>query len=104
MKARELRVFSALFHQSSMKDAPSKEVIWDNFLAAMRAIGFDGKKVYGSVWRFTPPTSGVLVTETPINFHEPHPHGKLSFWDARRFGRRLNRAYGLGSASFVRKV
>jgi hypothetical protein len=51
-------------------------------------IGFSSMKLYDSVWQFQ------LNVERNIQFHEPHPHGKLPFTTALNFGRRLNRTYG----------
>jgi hypothetical protein len=53
---------------------------------------------YGSVWTFSPTK---LKVETSINFHEPHPNGKIPFTVARRHGRRLNRSYGWHGGMFV---
>lgn len=55
-------------------------------------------KLYGSVWQFRPTR---LDVERNILFHEPHPQGKLPFKTARRYGRRLNRAYGWVGEMFV---
>ncbi|MCJ1236686.1 hypothetical protein MMC14_004668 [Varicellaria rhodocarpa] len=87
---RALKVFSTLFHQPSHSDTPG-EVAWPDFLHAMAGTGFTPEKLYGSVWQFTPTN---LDVERSIQFHEPHPHGKIPFTTARRHGRRLNRAYG----------
>jgi hypothetical protein len=87
---RALKVFSTLFYKPSRASQPG-EVPWNDFLHAMRATGFAVEKLYGSVWQFTPST---LDVERSIQFHEPHPSGKIAFRMARRFGRRLWRAYG----------
>ena len=87
---RALKVFSSLFHQPSHSDTPG-ETAWPDFLHAMAGTGFTPEKLYGSVWQFTPTN---LDVERSIQFHEPHPHGKIPFTTARRHGRRLNRAYG----------
>ncbi|KAF1940134.1 hypothetical protein EJ02DRAFT_424234 [Clathrospora elynae] len=91
---------STLFHKPSTTSQPG-EVPWTDFLSAMGAIGFQPEKLYGSVWRFTPKHGTVFGTETPINFHEPHPVSKLPFKTARMYGRRLARHYGVGGGSFV---
>jgi hypothetical protein len=87
---RALKVFSTLFYKPSRTSQPG-EVPWNDFLHAMRAAGFAVEKLYGSVWQFTPST---LDVERSIQFHEPHPSGKIAFRTARRIGRRLWRAYG----------
>jgi hypothetical protein len=94
---RALKVFSTLFHTPSQPDQPG-EIPWQDFLHAMASTGFVPSKLYGSIWQFTPTT---LDVERSIQFHEPHPRGKIPFRWARRIGRRLNRAYGWHSGMFV---
>ncbi|KAJ4287301.1 hypothetical protein N0V90_012699 [Kalmusia sp. IMI 367209] len=102
LKRRAYRVFSILFFQISTSNDPG-EVPWVDFVYAMNAIGLSPEKLYGSVWRFAPNELFVkkALVENPINFHEPHPEQKLSFFTARRYGRRLNRTYGLDGSCFV---
>jgi hypothetical protein len=64
----------------------------------MKETGFTVQKLYGSVWQFTPQG---LDVERGINFHEPHPSGKIPFRTCRRYGRRLNRAYGWTGDMFI---
>ena len=87
---RAFKVFSTLFHNPLQSSDAPREIAWPDFLHAMAGTGFAPEKLYGSVWQFTPAN---LDVEQSIQFHEPHPHGKMSFTTARRFGRRLNRAY-----------
>jgi hypothetical protein len=96
---RAFKVFSILFHTPSQSDQPG-EIPWPDFLHAMVATGFEPSKLYGSVWQFTPTK---LDVERSIQFHEPHPRGKIPFRSARRFGRRLSRAYGWHSGVFVQE-
>jgi hypothetical protein len=93
------KVFSMLFFTPSQSDQAG-EIPWNDFLRAMRSTGFEPEKLYGSVWQFTPTK---LDVERSIQFHAPHPNNKIPFWLARRFGRRLNRAYGWTSDLFVRE-
>lgn len=97
LNKRAFKVFSTLFHQPSQHEQPG-EVSWPDFLYAMVSTGFIPEKLYGSVWQFTPTK---LDVERSINFHEPHPHGKIPFRTVRRLGRRLNRAYGWTAANFA---
>ena len=94
---RALKAFKTLFFVPSVSAQPG-EVAWNDFLHALISVGFSAEKLYGSVWQFTPTN---LDAERSIQFHEPHPSGKLSFTEARRFGRRLNRAYGWHGGMFV---
>ncbi|KAF8981883.1 hypothetical protein BGZ46_002175 [Entomortierella lignicola] len=87
---RSMKVFSTLFYKPSSSSQPG-EIPWNDFLHAMAATGFAIEKLYGSVWHFTP---SKLDVERSIQFHEPHPISKIPFKTARRFGRRLFRAYG----------
>ncbi|PLB33242.1 uncharacterized protein BDW47DRAFT_6308 [Aspergillus candidus] len=93
---RALRVFSTVFYAPCRTSQPG-EVAWTDFLHAMASTGFSAEKLYGSVWQFTP---RALDIERGIQFHEPHPQGKIPFRMARRYGRRLNRAYGWHGGMF----
>ncbi|RAL13726.1 uncharacterized protein BO97DRAFT_449852 [Aspergillus homomorphus CBS 101889] len=95
--ARAYNVFQTLFFDPAVTTTPG-EVPWSHFLHAMSAAGFTAMKLYGSVWQFQPTN---LNVERSIQFHEPHPRGKLPFTTARRYGRRLNRAYGWEGKMFV---
>jgi hypothetical protein len=97
LKNRALKVFKTLFYNPSQSDLPG-EISWADFLYAMAATGFAPEKLYGSIWQFTP---SKLDVERSIQFHEPHPVGKIPFRTARRIGRRLSRAYGWHGAMFV---
>ncbi|KAL5420796.1 hypothetical protein PMIN04_006125 [Paraphaeosphaeria minitans] len=99
LDARAFKVFRILFYTPQLNSTPG-EVPWTEFLHAMVATGFAPEKLYGSVWQFSP--SGLDV-ERSIQFHEPHPVGKLSYRVARRIGRRLNRAYGWEGSMFLPK-
>lgn len=97
LKSRAFKVFKALFFNPSQNDLPG-EIPWADFLYAMAATGFAPEKLYGSVWQFTPAT---LDVERSIQFHEPHPVGKIPLRNARRIGRRLSRAYGWHGGMFA---
>jgi len=88
--ARALKVFRTLFYIPSQHSTPG-EIAWTDFLHAMVTVGFTPEKLYGSVWHFHPTR---LDVERSIHFHEPHPQAKLAYRIARRFGRRLERAFG----------
>lgn len=90
LDARALKVFRTLFYTPSL-DATPGVVAWTDFLHAIVSTGFVPEKLYGSVWQFQP--TGLDVGRS-IQFHEPHPVAKLPYLQARRFGRRLERAYG----------
>ncbi|KAK4889241.1 hypothetical protein LTR27_011918 [Elasticomyces elasticus] len=98
--ARALKVFRTLFYTPSISATPG-EVPWIDFLHAMQIIGFMPEKLYGSVWQFQPIG---LDVERSIQFHEPHPLSKLAYRNARRFGRRLERAYGWNGGMFELKA
>jgi len=94
---RAYKVFSTLFYKPSASSQPG-EIFWLDFCHAMSSTGFVAEKLYGSVWHFKPTK---LDVERSIHFHEPHPTGKLPFRTARRYGRRLNRAYGWHGDMFL---
>ncbi|KAI1645504.1 uncharacterized protein F4817DRAFT_343539 [Daldinia loculata] len=96
VNARSLKVFRTLFFNPAIASSPG-EVSWNDFLHAMTSSGlFTAEKLYGSVWQFQK-----LEGDQSIQFHEPHPRGKIPFTTARRHGRRLNRAFGWGGDTFV---
>ncbi|KAJ5738910.1 hypothetical protein N7493_002065 [Penicillium malachiteum] len=95
--ARALKAFRTIFFNPSTTSNPG-EVQWTEFLHAMTSLGFAVTKMYGSAWQFEPTRPGM---ERNIQFHEPHPHSKLAFRVARRYGRRLSRAYGWSGETFV---
>ncbi|KAJ3579646.1 hypothetical protein NPX13_g909 [Xylaria arbuscula] len=97
--SRALKVFRTVFFDPAA-NTTAGEVAWRDFLHAMDSTGFAAEKLYGSVWHFQPTT---LDVERSIQFHEPHPRGKIPFLVARRHGRRLNRAYGWHGSMFVLK-
>ena len=107
---RAFKIFSTLFHNPLEPNQPG-EVVWSDFLHAFAAIGFAVEKLWGSEWQFTPPATAHLTggsstttnhnADRSIVFHEPHPHKKIGFLQARRHGRRLNRVYGWTRESFV---
>ncbi|POS76791.1 hypothetical protein DHEL01_v204824 [Diaporthe helianthi] len=97
--ARALKVFHTLFFNPSPTAVPG-EVAWNDFLHALTSTGFSAEKLYSSVWQFRPVA---LSVDRSIQFHQPHPSGKIPFRDARRHGRRLNRAYGWCGETFVLK-
>lgn len=98
---RSLKVFKTLFFAPSASANPG-EVPWKDFLHAMHNVGFAIEKLQGSVWQFTPqPEAEVDENPRSILFHEPHPYSKIPYWDARRIGRRLLRAYGWNGKMFV---
>ncbi len=97
--ARTLKVFRTLFFDPDVTSTPGS-VPWNDFLHAMVSTGFQAEKLYGSVWQFSPTS---LDVERSIHFHEPHPKGKIPFEVARRYGRRLTRAYGWFGGMFVLK-
>ncbi|KAL7805289.1 hypothetical protein V8C44DRAFT_352215 [Trichoderma aethiopicum] len=95
--SRAFKVFRTLFFNSDITSTPG-EVPWNDFVHALTSVGFAAQKLYGSVWQFSP--SGLDV-EASIQFHEPHPRGKIPFMTARRHGRRLARNYGWAGDMFV---
>ncbi|KAF2966549.1 hypothetical protein GQX73_g7027 [Xylaria multiplex] len=97
--ARALKVFRIVFFDPAANTSAG-EVAWRDFLHAMSSTGFTAQKLYGSVWHFQPTR---LDVERSIQFHEPHPRGKIPFLVARRHGRRLSRAYGWYGTMFVLK-
>jgi hypothetical protein len=94
---RAQKVFNSLFHSPDSPNQPG-EVAWPDFLHAMVKAGFGAEKLQGSAWHFTPQNHEL---ERSIQFHEPHPSNKLPFTWARRYGRRLTRAFGWTRETFT---
>ncbi|RWA07322.1 hypothetical protein EKO27_g7783 [Xylaria grammica] len=96
---RSFKVFRTLFFNPAVTSSPG-EISWTDFLHAMTSTGlFMAEKMYGSVWQF----ERLEGDQSRIQFHEPHPRGKIRFTTARRYGRRLNRAFGWTGDMFVLK-
>ena len=95
---RGFKVFTTLFQTPSGEDLPG-EVPWSEFLSAMASVGFSIKALDGSAWVFEPQSE---LFRRSIIFHEPHPGSRIPFQTARRYGRRLERAYGWTRDSFSR--
>ncbi|KAH7324574.1 hypothetical protein B0I35DRAFT_449502 [Stachybotrys elegans] len=97
---RALKVFRILFYDPAITSTPG-EVSWRDFIYALTSTGkFTAEKLYGSVWQFSRIGAS---DQSRIQFHEPHPHGKVPFVVARRHGRRLSRAYGWTGETFILK-
>jgi hypothetical protein len=92
-------VIKALFHVPNDSEPPGK-IRWDQFVGTLTKLGFAVEKLHGSAWQFTPKT---LNLPRGIQFHEPHPSGEVPLTLARRYGRRLARAYGWEAAMFKQK-
>ncbi|KAK0667106.1 hypothetical protein QBC41DRAFT_304643 [Cercophora samala] len=97
---RSLKVFRTLFFNPGVTSSPG-EIPWQDFVHAMTSTGlFSAEKLYGSAWQFQKLDS---ESHTRIQFHQPHPRGKIPFTNARRMGRRLTRAFGWVGEMFVPK-
>tara|TARA_R110002003_G_scaffold239_1_gene17182 strand:- start:20347 stop:20919 length:573 start_codon:yes stop_codon:yes gene_type:complete len=98
---RAYKVFKTLFHvpADELGDVP-RAVKWDEFKRAMARIGVAVEKLPGCAWKFTPTAAMDLDVQRGTQFNEPHPDDKILYNTARRFGRRLSRAYGWSGGSF----
>jgi len=95
---RSLKVFRALFFNPGVASSPG-ELSWHDFVHAMASTGlFAAVKLYSSLWQ-----SQRLDVESQsrIQFHQPHPRGKMPFAMARRYGSRLTRNFGWDGSLFV---
>lgn len=101
---KDASVWRALFYQTdNSNDVPGK-VKWSDFKSALCNLQFSARHLHGSAWEFTPRGDNMPEGNgRPIQFHEPHPDSSIPFILARRFGRRLARAYGLKGEMFKRK-
>lgn len=94
---RALEVFRVIFPHQDKFHLPG-ELEWKDLQKAMAEAGFKQHKLQGSIWQFTHDENG-----WSIHLHEPHPRPKLTLWEARRIGRRLNRNFGLDLMMFHHK-
>ncbi|KAI0004853.1 hypothetical protein F4779DRAFT_621201 [Xylariaceae sp. FL0662B] len=90
LSSRALNVFKTLLYDDS-GDTQQGRIPWKDFLFAMTSMGFASEKIFGSAWHFQPTDE---TMHRSIQFHEPHPTPQLSYVVAKRYGRRLNRAFG----------
>ena len=99
-----LRVFRKLFHvQKDQSDTLPGKIRWDSFVKTLAKLGFSAEKLHGSAWQFTPKSIELPEPKRGIQFHEPHPDAEIPFRLARRYGRRLSRAYGWCGETFKAK-
>ncbi|KAJ7752995.1 hypothetical protein B0H16DRAFT_1418853 [Mycena metata] len=98
VSTRAYKVFSALFNAAKDEEIALQQssVPWKDIQTAFAQLGFELHKTRGSAWTFRHPDGPKTVT-----VHEPHPSPTMSFWEARRFGRRLTRRFGWTLESFV---
>jgi hypothetical protein len=97
LKYRALEVFRALFYTEDPNDRQG-EVVWKDFLHAITKVGFAAKKLYGSVWHFTPVEESEISRS--FHVHQPHPETKIPHVMARNIGRRLTHTYGWTARDF----
>lgn len=92
--------FRALFHMPG--EAPVASVRWNDVVGALTDIGFSAQHLHGSQWQFNPVAAPVaeLDLKRGISFHAPHPGDEVPLELARRYGRRLSRAYGWEGTMF----
>ncbi|KAB5572323.1 hypothetical protein GE09DRAFT_1269069 [Coniochaeta sp. 2T2.1] len=96
--ARSLKVFRTLLFNPGVTLSPG-EISWTDFVHAMTSTRlFAAEKLYGSVWQFQRLDE---ESQSRIQFHQPHPRGKIQFTWARRYGRRLTRNFGWVGSMFV---
>lgn len=95
---KDHRVLAMLFPLPRQEDIAG-ELPWANFLHTMTSLGFGVQKLDGSASLFSPVNEKLTRS---IIFHEPHPEKSIPFNVARRYGRRLTRAYGWTAESFIR--
>jgi predicted RNA binding protein YcfA (HicA-like mRNA interferase family) len=91
--------FLAIFDHSSRHEA--RRVTWEQFINAMKHVGFTVESRNGSIRKFKPPTDWNV---TPVTFHRPHgPHmnGNLEEWQKRALKGKLQGTYGWAMSTFV---
>ncbi|KAF2842155.1 hypothetical protein M501DRAFT_998409 [Patellaria atrata CBS 101060] len=97
---RDLNIFKTLFHNPNT-DRPPGEIPFSDFRHAMASAGCKTQKLWGSAWSFE--RTGDIEGRKTIQIHEPHPGGKIAYYIARRWGRRLERTFGWTAETFKRE-
>ncbi|CAG8950578.1 hypothetical protein HYFRA_00002787 [Hymenoscyphus fraxineus] len=101
VKAPTLRILNTMF--SSTAEAASKLINWDDFVIAMSDVGFKSRQTTGSEVVFQPEEND-RGWSGRINFHKPHPVGKIDRVMMRAIGKRMGRWYGWKDGLFVLKA
>jgi hypothetical protein len=94
-----LIVFRTLFHQPNDGELP-RTIRWTDIVSALTKLGFSAEQLQSSAWQFKPT---IIKLNRGIQFHEPHPDDEVPLWLARRYGRRLERAYDWDGTMFRQK-
>ncbi|KAI0842201.1 hypothetical protein F5Y06DRAFT_307007 [Hypoxylon sp. FL0890] len=68
------------------------EVSWNDFVYAMKEMGFERTKLFSFAWLFEPEVESDRAGEGVI-FMEPHTTGKLTYLQAKHYGLCLRRIY-----------
>jgi hypothetical protein len=92
-------VFKAMFHTDNDGE-PACKIRWSEVVTAFTKLSSAAEKLHGLAWQLTPRK---LKLYCGILFHEPHPDDEVPLTLARRYGRRLARAYGRDGTMFKRK-
>ncbi|KAI4200738.1 MAG: hypothetical protein LQ350_003755 [Teloschistes chrysophthalmus] len=106
---KDWRAFSILFplpkygghFDESVEPNTPAHLLWADFLHAMNSVGMIAEKLCGSGWVFAPKEDRETGKTDAILFYEPR-EGKIKAREARRWGKRLNWAYGWERGTFVR--
>ncbi|TVY16872.1 hypothetical protein LARI1_G006322 [Lachnellula arida] len=99
VKPTTLRILSMMF--SSTSTDADKLVNWDDFVLAMQDAGFSSRQTTGSEVVFQPAEGNAWGWGGRINFHKPHPGGKIDRVMIRAMGRRMGRWYAWGEGVLV---
>lgn len=100
VKAPTLRILNTML--SCTAEAASKLTNWDDFVLAMQDVGFKSQQTTGSEVVFQP-EENERGWSGRINFHKPHPVGKIDRVMMRAMGKRMGRWYGWEDGLFVLK-
>ena len=96
MKPESVQVFRRMFPSTDDENAPepSSTVDWRKFLAALTDAGFSSRHNTGSAVTFSNEKGRIV-------FQKPHPVAKIDHHMLLRFGKRLNKWFGLGRESLM---
>lgn len=102
VNTRALKTLRALFHDPDPARSTSGEVDWKELKYAMKQAGFRAFPARrGSDWIFK---SSKMGLKRVVHCHRPHSTSKLTRWQAREFGEKLDDKYGWSASTFILKT
>ncbi|KAI0386885.1 hypothetical protein F5Y04DRAFT_73414 [Hypomontagnella monticulosa] len=90
---RSLHIFNSMFPETAEESV--KTVVWEDFVVAVREVGFTARNNGGSAVLFESIHGGKIV------FHKPHPIAKIDSVMLKSMGKRMAKWFGWGRERFA---